>query len=765
MEELTAARKVVRFGLFEVDLESQELRKSGIKIKIQDQPFQTLALLLERPGQIVTREEIQKRLWAGDTFVDFDLGLNSAIKKLRQALNDNSENPRFVETLYRRGYRFVFPVTTDAPKQKDETVTNLGVFARRWKFVVLVVGTVAIAIGALFSFVHKTRPLSETGTILITDFENRTGDAVFDDTLRQGLAVQLAQSPFLNVLSDRKTQDALKLMGRVGERLTPELARDLCQRTGSEVYLSGAITSLDSQFVVSLNAVNCQTGESLVQEQVRATSKDEVLRALDQGATKLRQRLGESLSSVQKFDAPLPEVTTSSLEALKAYALAKKAWAEKEDSGAATGLLLQAIELDPDFALSYASLGTIQRASGYPGLAREYTKKAFALRDHVSAREKLAISAAYYGGVTGELGAALSSCQLWEQLYPRDAEARRSAGYVYARLGKPEKALLKLQESVALDPDNTEGIAALMGAYAGVNRFVEAKAVYDKALKDHLDNGSMHLGRFYIAHLENDTAEMNRQLERSKIRPDEEDGFLYLQCVIEARRGRMKTAGEFCRRAMEVSERDGSTEEAAGAPGCLAVWHADFGEPGLGRQSASTALSLAQSREVQLRAALAFARIGDSSKAQALAEKLHEQYPSDTLLNLLWLPVIRAAIELNRHNPYAAIELLQPVTPYDLAADAFEELYVVYLRGEAFRLAHRGSEAAEEFQKIHDNRGLLAISTLDTLARLGLARAYALQGDTATARAKYQDFLTLWKDADPDIPILKQAKAEYAKLP
>ena len=753
---------VFRFDDVRVDVGNAQILKSGQPIAVEPKAFDVLVYLLEHRGRLIDKEELLKAVWR-ETFVTENV-LTREIALLRKALGDRTVDAKYIETVPRRGYRFVSPVTTETPGKSAGPGTNLGAFARRWKVVVPLAGMLTLGIVALF-FMHKRRPLSETDTVLLTDFENRTGDAVFDDTLRQALAVQLAQSPFLKVLSDRKARDTLKLMGRVGERLTPELARDLCQRTGSDMYLGGAITSLGSQFVISLSAVNCQTGESLVEEQVRAASKEEVLKALDQGATELRERLGESISSVRKFDKPLPDVTTSSLEALKAYALGRKAWAEKEDMGEAGRLLLHAIELDPNFALSYASFGTFQSASGYPGEGREYIKKAFALRDRVSAREKLAISAMYYQQVTGELGEALSTCQLWEQLYPRDAEPRRDAGYVYVKLGQPEKGLLKFQESVTLDPDDTEGIDALMNTYARLDRFEEAKAVYDKALKAHLENGSMHLDRFYIAHLENDTAEMNRQLEWPKIRPYEEDGFLDFQGGFEANRGRMKVARELSRRGMEASERDGSNEEAAGVPGVLAVWEVDYGEPELGRHNVSMALALAQTREVRLRAALALARIGDSSKAQALAEELHKEYPSDTLVNHYWLPLIGAAIELNRHNPDAAIKLLQPATPYDLATDAFEDLYIVYLRGEAFRLAHRGGEAAAEFQKVLDHRGPLAASiTIETLARLGLARAYVLQGDTAAARAKYQDFLTLWKDADPDIPILKQAKAEYAKL-
>jgi eukaryotic-like serine/threonine-protein kinase len=758
---------ILRFGTFEVDMRAGELRKQGVRIKLQEQPFHVLTVLLQRPGEVVTREELRNQNWPADTFVDFDNSLNTAINKLREALGDSADNPRFIETLPRRGYRFIAPVMSD--ERKTPAITATG-----WKLVVPVAVAVFLAIlmgGALLWRSRQGRRLTEKDTIVLADFTNTTGDPVFDDTLKQGLQVQLEQSPFLNILSEQKVAQTLGLMGRSPEqRLTPELARDLCQRVGSKATLTGTISSLGTHYVIGLNAVNCETGDTLGSEQAEADSREHVLRSLGESSTKMRRKLGESLPSIQRFDAPIEQVTTSSLEALHAYGLGMKNKSANKDAESIP-FFKRAIELDPNFASAYAMLTLCYVNLGEQVLAADNAKKAFALRDRVGEREKLRISAFYYCNDLGDCEKARQMLELWAQTYPRDYLPHTNLSSLYMRLGQWEKALVEAQKALALNLNYGANYYNLGSIDVALGLLDAAKDVGRQAAMQRMDDAYMHLILYWTAFLQQDPAEMDRQMrtaiERSGGSWDADNFLLLAQSYTEAYEGRLARARDFSHRAVEAALRANAREAGAELQADAALREAEFGERQRARADADAAMGMAANQWVEAEAALALARADESMRAEKLVTQLNKSFPMGTALQGYWLPTIRGAIELKRDNAAKAIEVLQRATPYELAtAGPFElgMMYPVYIRGQAYLMARQGKEAAAEFQKIIDHRGVVLNFPLGALAHLQLARAYALQRDTTNSRTAYQDFLTLWKDADPDIPILQQAKAEYAKL-
>jgi eukaryotic-like serine/threonine-protein kinase len=645
--------------------------------------------------------------------------------------------------------------------------------ARDWRFLIPVAVAVlllAVVSGGLYWRSTKAHGLTEKDIIVLADFTNTTGDAVFDDTLRQALSVGLQQSPFLNILSDQKVKETLGLMGRpIGDRLSDETAREICQRTASALVLTGSISNLGSEYVVGVNAVNCRTGDRLAQEQVQAPKKEDVLKALGQATTKLRTTLGESLSTVQIYDIPLPEATTSSLEALQAFSLGMKTNLEKGDV-AAIPFYKHAIELDPNFAAAYAQLGTIYAADlTEPGLAAENIRKAYELRDRLSEREKLNITATYYSYVTGELEKSIQAFELYAQAYPRDNQPHNGEGLMYEYLGQYEKAIAEARQSVQLFPGNAYDYSNLMEDYMALNRLDEAKAVYRQTTDRKLDGTFPHSDRYLIAFLEGDAEEMKQHVAWAAGKPGAEDVLLSAQSDTEAFHGHAGRAREFLMQAVESARHADLKETAALWQLYSALREAEFGNFERARQQVKAGLALGSTRWVQMFAALTLARAGDSAHAQSLAEELAKQFPLDTALNSYWLPTVHAYLELQRGNAAQALKVLEPTSRYELGNPPPQcgpggLLYPAYARGQAYLLLHQGKEAAVEFQKLLDHRNMLGNSPMSSLAHLQLARAYAMQVDTAKAKVAYQDFLTLWKDADPDIPILKQAKAEYAKL-
>jgi predicted Zn-dependent protease/predicted Ser/Thr protein kinase len=639
-----------------------------------------------------------------------------------------------------------------------------------WKLAVPVGLVASVVAGALYYRSHQGKRLTEKDTIVLADFTNTTGDSVFDGTLRQGLTVQLEQSPFLSLVPDQRIQQNLRLMGQAPEtRLTPEIARDLCQRTESAAVLDGSIASLGSQYVLGLKAENCRTGDSLAGEQARVTGKEQVLAAMDKAAANLRSKLGESLSTVRKFDTPIEQATTPSLEALQAYSLGRKTLAAKGDNAAAVPLFQRAIRLDPNFAMAYASLGTSYGNLGETSLGAENTRKAYELRERVSEREKFYIESHYYSIVTGDLEKARRTYELWAQTYPRDWLPPDNLGGIYRILGQYDKRLAENRETLRLDPTSAWSYAYLVYPYLNLNRLEEARATAEEAQAKQLDSPLLRIGLYQLAFLQNDPVGMAQQVTWAAGKSGVEDVLLAREAETAAYSGRLGEARDFSRRAVASAERAAEKEKAASYEADAALREAVFGNAAAGRQRAAAALGLSTGRDVKYAAALALAMAGDAARAQALAEDLAKRFPEDTLVQFNYLPTLYAQLALSRNDAAKAIEALQAAAPYELGdpteAFTFLSLYPVYVRGEAYLAGHQETgAAAAEFQKILDHRGVVFNEPIGALARVSLGRAYAMTGDTAKAKSAYQDFLTLWKDADPDTPILKQAKAEYAKL-
>jgi eukaryotic-like serine/threonine-protein kinase len=621
-----------------------------------------------------------------------------------------------------------------------------------------------IADGFYYRWRQKSRRLTDKDTVVVADFANTSGDPVFDDTLRQALSLGLQQSPFLNILSDQKMQDTLRLMGRTpGDRVNEKTGREICQRTASAAVLAGSISNLGSAYVVGVNAVNCRTGDPLAQVQVEASKKEDVLKALDQASAKLRTTLGESLNTVQEYDTPIAEATTSSLEALKSFSMGIKAVAEKGDAEAIP-FFKRAIELDPNFALAYSELGIVYGPNlAESGLGAKNIRKAYELRDRVSEREKLAITANYYQAVTGELEKAAQAYELLAQAYPREEGAHNWAGLMYEYLGQYERAAAEERQAIPSSYSN------LMEDYLALNRLDEAREMYRQAQDRKLDYEYLHDDRYVLAFVENDVEEMKRQAAWAMGRPGAEDLLLSAQADTEAFYGHRQRAEDLARQAVESARRADLQETAAMWQMNSALRDAEFGFPEHARRYVKEGLAIASTRDVQILAALVLARVGDGAGAQRLAQELEKQFPLNTALNSYWLPAIRGYLAIERGKPADGVNALESALPYELGFPPPQygpggPIYPAFVRGQAYLLLHQGKEAANEFRKLTSHHTMLANSPLFPLAHLELARALSLIGDAAGTRKAYQDFFALWKDADFDIPIFQQAKAEYARL-
>jgi eukaryotic-like serine/threonine-protein kinase len=622
---------------------------------------------------------------------------------------------------------------------------------------------VALAVGSWWVFSGKAHALTEKDTIVLADFTNSTGDTVFDGTLRQGLSVQLEQSPFLSIISDQQVQQTLGLMGQPADvRLTPAIARELCQRTGSAAVVDGSIAQIGTQYLLTLKAVNCVSGESLASTEGQASDKNHVLDALGKTTSQIRNKLGESLSTVQKFDTPLEQATTSSLEALRAFSLGHQ-FRAKGDSAAAIPLLERATSLDPNFAMAYSDLAASYYNQSEIARAAENMRKAYRLREHVSEREKLSITSHYESVTTGNLEAARKASELWAQTFPRDEIAKVMLTVAYNRMGDLDKALGTSLEALKLSPSgHTYGNAAW--AYLFLGRLNEAKATVQEARARNLKSPEMPLCLYQAYFLLHDAAGMEREAAELIGKPGFEDQMLYNESDTAAYGGKLAKARELTRRAVQSAQRAEERAAAAGYEAEAAVREALVGNIALAKKQAQAALAISTDRDGEAMSAIALGLAGDSAQATRLADDLGKRFPEDTIVQFNYLPAIRSVLVRDAGR---AIETLAVATPYELAVTSETvnfALYPVYFRGDAYLAAKQGAAAVAEFQKILDHRGLVVNEPIGTLAHLQIGRAYAMQGDAAKARAAYQDFLTLWKDADPDIPILIASKAEYAKL-
>jgi eukaryotic-like serine/threonine-protein kinase len=636
----------------------------------------------------------------------------------------------------------------------------------------LVLGVAVILVAGLFTTAfywrsHRAAKLTEKDTIVLADFTNRTSDPVFDGTLRQGLSSQLEQSPFLNLLSDERIAQTLSLMAqRKDVRLTNEFAREVCQRTASAATIEGTISSLGSQYVVDLKAVNCRNGDQLAEEQVTAQGKEQVLQALGDAATKMRVRLGESLATLQKYDAPPDNVTTGSLEALQAYSLGYQTMTIKADFSAAVPFFQRAISLDPNFAMAYARLATNYFNLGEDARAVENIGKAYELRERVSQREKLYIVSHYENYATRDLEAARNTYELWAQTYPRDDVPPANLGVLYDNIGDTSRALVAAQTAMSLAPDAIS-YANLCANYLAVNRIDEAKATFEEARAKNLDGPFIHIYEYQSGFLQHDEATMERAVAAVLGKPGWEDAIVEAQSQTFAYRGQLTKSREYSRRAMESAGRVDAKDRTAGYQAMYGVQEALVGNTASAKRDAQAALALSNDRDVQAVGAVVIGLVGEAAQATHLADELSKRFPKDTMVQFMYLPAIHAAVAIGNGKGAQAVEALAPNIPYTLGTPTAVgnfSLFPVYLRGQAYLLTKDGPAAAGEFQKIIDHPGIVTNAPIGALAHLGLGRAYGLAGDITKARAGYQDFFALWKDADTDIPILKQAKAEYAKL-
>jgi len=652
-------------------------------------------------------------------------------------------------------------VITQPPATSGTNIPNQVRLHKRGVIIALgVLVVMAMVIGIAWYLKHTAAaPLTEKDTIVLADFANTTGDPVFDGTLKQALAVQLEQSPFLNIFPDQRVREALRFMNRSpDERVTRQIAREICERQGLKAFLAGSISNLGSHYVITLEAANAQTGDTIALQQAEADSKEQVLSTLGNAATKLREKLGESLASIQKYDAPISQATTSSLEALKVFS----SGVEHQLKGnylEAIPLFKRATEMDPNFARAYAAMSSMYFNSRQFELAAEASRKAYELRDRVGENERLYITQVYYDNVTGELEKYLETLELWKRTYPREGAPHNNLAVKYNDLGQFEKAADEAREAIRLNPNSASGHSLLAAALLGLNRFDEAKQIIAQAQSQKLETTAMRRTLYRIAFVQGDAAAMKQQIDWLSGKPDE-----YLaqgwQSETAAFAGQLQKSQQFSNGAFESAERRDLKDVARRIAVAAAVRDALFGDCARVKQETSKALDLTRREPTMANAASALAACGDFAEAQSIIAEMARLSPTDTVLNKILIPLVQARIELQRNNPAQAIQVLETTRPYE----GHSLFQIAYLRGQAYLNQQKGAEAAAEFQKILDHRGAQPTSPMFPLAHLGLARAAVLRGDPPKARTAYQDFFALWKDADADISILIEARKEYEKL-
>lgn len=763
---------MVRFSAFHVDLRSGQLYKHGIRLKLQDQPFQVLALLLEHPNDLVTREELRQKLWPADTFVDFDTGLNNAIKKLRDVLGDSAEKPRYIETLPRRGYRFIARVengngdlpTSAAVETDSAPVLPAQPMRELWykRRIVVAAAAALITVAAIASWrIFFTRPvLAETDVILLASFVNKTGDPIFENSLDKALEVKLTESPFLSLFPEAGVRATIGMMRHdPGERVTRELGIEICRRQGLKAVVVPEIAALGSKYLITLEAIDARSQKTIAQQQIEAESKDRVIGALGKAGSQLRSRLGESLSSLEKYDAPLDFATTSSLEALQTFrtGLMQFRFGKLHE---ATALLEKAVELDPEFCSAYRALGSVSINLGDAEAARKYQVRAFELKGRrLTQEENFLTTGLYHTYITGNLDKAVAEFVLYKQAYPRSTIAPNVLGVAYSKMGRTEEALQEFQWAVshARVPSATDWSNASR-ALMTLDRFEEAKKLLDEWRQQRgLLNSSQVEQRYRLAFFEKDTATME-QLTREI--PGDDLFWRGLQQQLAFFRGDSGKLRSLSETLVNQQKRARRMENAANE----LAWHARLesyvGNYTLARKLCRQAGEASNETNVGLgHCAKALAEAGDVTQAEALAAKLDRMRPEDTLNQNVHLPLIRSIIERQRGNAAKAVDLLVPVAQYEQG-----ESQVLYHRARAYLAAGEPAKASAEFQKLIGHRGWSDWAVFAPLAQLGLARTHAMRGDRENSRKTYDDFFTTWKDANPDTPILRQAKTEYAKL-
>jgi DNA-binding winged helix-turn-helix (wHTH) protein len=766
-----SGKELYEFGPFRVDAQREILLRAGEPVALTPKTFQILLVLVRHRQEVVTKDDLMKAVWP-DTFVE-EANLSRNIFMLRRALGESPQDHRYIVTVPGRGYRLAESVRLIAEQEVSVVAANHSKVqvqikeTKPWKWIAMIVALLLAAGILALRFSWRRSPvLGEKDTLVLADFANSTGDPVFDGTLRQGLAVELEQSPFLSLISEDRIRQTLRLMGQAANApLSAELARGICERTMSAAVLEGSIARLGSQYVVGLRAKNCRTGEILDEEQAQAARKEDILHGLSQIARKFRTRIGESLATIERHGTPLAEATTPSLEALKAYS---GAWHVSFSTGLAASvpLLQRAIEIDPDFAMAYAVLGSTYGSIGESALAAQSMTKAYELRSRASDHERFYITLSYDLLATGNLERAQQTGELWAQTYPRDAAPHGFLAWINQLLGNYQRAMEEGKRAVDRDLDFTFGYNNLAWSYVFLNHLDEAKSTLQRASDRKLETPDLLIIEYYIAFLRNDKPGMEHAAFLGKEKPGTADWISHEQALVLAYSGHLREAIRMSERATDLARQAGQRERAALYQAGAALFQAFFGKFPEARRSATTALLLSKARDVEYGAAFALAISGDSLQSREISNDLSKRFPNDTFVRVNYVPTLRALLALNQKKPSDAIGELESTDRYGLATPGywfafFGNLYPTYVRGTAYLDEYRGAEAAVEFQKILDHPTIVFSDPVAPLARLQLGRALALARDKPKARSAYENFLRLWKDADPDIPILKRAKAEY----
>jgi DNA-binding winged helix-turn-helix (wHTH) protein/tetratricopeptide (TPR) repeat protein len=777
-------KHLYEFGPFRIDPAKRLLLRGEESIQLPSKVFETLLVLIQHGGEVVSKDALMRTVWP-DSFVE-ESNLSQSIFLLRKALGETAQDHRYIVTMPGRGYRFVESVketcandlvmeshfiervTVEEVEFQRGSAAGISFSAkirqRPWNWILSATAVVALlALTALLApRMRRPAPLNEADLVLVSDFVNTTGEPAFDGSLKQALTVKLAESPYFNIVLDSTTRQTLGLMGRSSdERVVPPFARDVCQREGAKVVVGGSILNLGNKYVVGLDAVNCLTGANLAHQQIEALSQQQVLKKLGEAIPPLRRKLGESVSSIQKFNTPIEQATTKSLAALKAYTAGDEKRAKGLEAESVP-LYKMAIELDSEFAIAYARLAAVYKNLNQVDLADDYQLKAFERREHVSEREKLYILAHYYTDTVRETDKEIEAYELWTELYPHDVVPFNSLSSVYSEVGQTNKAIEAGQQALRLNPNHALAYASLGRAYERATRFAEARAICEEASAKKTDSFWTHITLYRIAFVEGDRPAMHLQVDWFKGKP-QESVSTYYQAKAALSLGQLRGSRELFENARAIALRQGLKEQAAAIANGRALFEADLEEvrevPALADQILRSTPNSARHKAF---AALALARAGDTRRAETMVAELSKQPSLGTALNDVVLPSVRAAIDLDRRNPAAAIEELQAALPFDLGTDSGGA--TLYYRGLAYLQLKSGKEAAAQFQEILENRGVVMTDIYWPLAHLGLARAHAQTGDTENSLAQYRDFLELWKLADPDLRMLSEAKTEYKKL-
>lgn len=765
------AKELYEFGPFRVDPEKETLLRAGESVPLTPKTFQILLVLVRNSKEVVTKDDLMKAVWP-DTFVE-EANLSRNIFMLRKALGETAQDHRYIVTVPGRGYRLAERVQV----VPDQDITVIATSHSRmqvevketkpWLWIVVAAALLLAVAGVLRFLSDRHTVLSAKDTVVLADFTNSTGDPVLNETLRRGLSIQLEQSPYLSLISDQRIHHTLSLMGRQPDSpLTAEVSRAVCERTGSAAVLEGSIATLGTQYVLSLQARNCRTGELLDQEQAQAAKKEELLIALGQIASRLRERVGESLSTIREHNTPLAEATTPSLEALEAYSAG---WRLHTTSGSMAGLSLvkRAVEIDPNFALAHSTLGRQYADLDEGELSAQSTTRAWQLRERASDPERFFITANYQILATGNLEAARQTCEAWAHTYPREALPHTMlSGFPNKGAGRYEHAISEARIAVELDPDFGISYYNLAANNIYLGRLGEAENALRRAAGRGVEIDEFLMAQYDIAFLKGDAVGMERIAERARERSGADTWVSNKEAYAAAYSGHLQQARVLSRRAVDQAKQEGQPERAGLWEAGASLREAFYGEGAEARMRAAAALKLSGNREIEYGAALAMELSGDSSHAQAITDEEEIRSPEDTIVRFSYVPVLRAQIAIDKGDPAKAIELLQPAIAYELGAshELFGGLYPIYLRGEAYLALQQGAEAALEFQKILDHPGIVGSDPIGALARLQLGRAFVMSGYNAKAKIAYEEFLRLWKDADPGIPILNQARVEYVKL-